>query len=1740
MHTRSRSWLFLVAALAMGTQLASGSAPAERALGWSWDQVGLRMTAAGETECTVQGALLMPSEPGEPALPAFLVRIPAPEGARPSDFEIVGETSSTRDLPAPMASTLKDAPIETGGPVHVERLAAADKAPAWPSSRVRFLGISLGRGVAYAQFAVYPLVIEDGVRVRLLESGTLVVRWQADPAVPLPLKSLRDGLPESELRGVQSSTGAAGKVLTPTQRPALTGDPVDYIVLTRKNLTSAIQPFVDWKNQSGTPTVVRTVEWVDSTYTGAVDEPARIRAFLIEAYRYWGTKWLLIVGGPTEVPMRVCRSYSWACPTGLDIITDLYYGGLDGTWNNDGNTIFGEGIKVECPTHLVGDGVDFDPELFVGRVSANGPEQVEIFVQKALKYEKNPDLGGFLDKILLLGEVLFDVEWTRAQLNLIPPCGKCTGSCNPCVRLDGAEDCFKVAEMLDLATDLVMTPIEMYEWYEYWREAPFNRTGAILEKKDDVVARMNEGCAVLHHVGHGDRDRMSVGTSSGTDGGGRFLVGDARAMTNGDKQGILYSINCSSAAIDYDCLAEAMLFCSTGGVVAYIGSTNLDFPAAATGFQNATYAKLLLEPREIHLGEAFYSSITTQTAAWGDRECYQRFLAFSLILLGDPQTSVWLGTPKPMVVTAPNSFTLGDSTLTVSVTSEESPLKDALVCAYKAGDLSATGTTGTDGQTVLKFRPATTGSFGITVTHPTSIPFAETDARNVTSVGSSSAVTVTEFTVDDRVAGGGAPTEGNDDKRFDEGETIKLNLKLRNGGVSPSGAMTLTLSVEPSEIASYVEILDGSESVAALSAGETRSVTGAFRLHLRPGAADGLHQNGDRLPLEAVIRVDEPPRVSTFREPLPIYRPRFDLYQGVLTELGGGDSDNLPDNGETMLWRPVLFNYGSGTAASLEGVLTAEAGATIVPLYGVFPLDGATQGTSLTTTGLTSFRFVVTDAQGIALRFQARSTFDPDFAFLDSAIEFNFPPSPAFPADPPPEATKDAVLLTWTAPTVSDIQGYLLERGLAEAGPFTLIQNSLLKEMTYYRDVGLDGLTRYYYRVAAVDRSGNQSAYSAPVSATTNAAVLAGWPFIVAADPSSGAPTVENLDATGAYELFFTADRVYGLRSNGTEIIDGDGISSTPGVWSGLGAFYWSKPAIADIDGDGRVEVVATSRYKSLSDAVRGAIFVWDRDGTLLWQKTVGVSKFLLASPVLADIAGDTKLEVIAQERGALYAWNYDGTPVITANTDGKLTYLGGGNAGDPLTWPYDYGCPAVANLDAEGKDEIVVALSTNDANSPQRLIVVDGDGSTLATTILEQGLSGDRASCNSSPSIADVDGDGKYEIFVTTRLHLWCYRYQAQLPRSLQLVWSRTIDELPTKWLEATPAIGDVDGDAQGVMDVVIATGLNRILAVNARTGATLAGFPKTLSGATKKIGSAILANLDSDAAAEIIIGDSDGIVHAFNGDPVGGDVDGFPYVLGGRIQNGLAVWDVDRDGHPNLILQSEQLPQVTVLDIRDVDFPGDLSQAMLQNPWPVYRHDARNTGRMDAKVITPVTMVEVMASAEAGAAVLYWTTPVPPAAYRIEKRNDIGTWDVRAEGESSLFASGDAYVYRDAVEPGRHTYRLFGYGSEGDLLFQSAQVEVTVLPYRLGFVGVAPNPFRGQTALRFEAPTGTVRLEIVDLGGRRVRTLIQGSIRGGVTDALWDGRDDSGHEVGSGVYMARLQGAGGTTRTEKLVLLR
>lgn len=108
----------------------------------------------------------------------------------------------------------------------------------------------------------------------------------------------------------------------------------------------------------------------------------------------------------------------------------------------------------------------------------------------------------------------------------------------------------------------------------------------------------------------------------------------------------------------------------------------------------------------------------------------------------------------------------------------------------------------------------------------------------------------------------------------------------------------------------------------------------------------------------------------------------------------------------------------------------------------------------------------------------------------------------------------------------------------------------------------------------------------------------------------------------------------------------------------------------------------------------------------------------------------------------------------------------------------------------------------------------------------------------------------------------------------------------------------------------------------------------------------------------------------------------------------------------------------------------------------------------------------------------------------------------------------------------------------------FEVVQGWVTDVPARAALEPVllpcAPNPFNPRTTLRFELPSaGPVRLDVYDVAGRLVRSLVDETRAAGSHEVDWDGRDEAGNEVGSGVYLARLEFAG-SSRVTRMGLLR
>jgi hypothetical protein len=86
----------------------------------------------------------------------------------------------------------------------------------------------------------------------------------------------------------------------------------------------------------------------------------------------------------------------------------------------------------------------------------------------------------------------------------------------------------------------------------------------------------------------------------------------------------------------------------------------------------------------------------------------------------------------------------------------------------------------------------------------------------------------------------------------------------------------------------------------------------------------------------------------------------------------------------------------------------------------------------------------------------------------------------------------------------------------------------------------------------------------------------------------------------------------------------------------------------------------------------------------------------------------------------------------------------------------------------------------------------------------------------------------------------------------------------------------------------------------------------------------------------------------------------------------------------------------------------------------------------------------------------------------------------------------------------------------------------------------GVSPNPFNPMTNVSYGSPTESrVHLAVYNVAGRLVRTLVDGEVGPGYHSAVWDGRDNNGVSVGSGVYFCRMS-ADGFDGSIKMVLLK
>ncbi|MFO7649976.1 MAG: VCBS repeat-containing protein, partial [bacterium] len=197
----------------------------------------------------------------------------------------------------------------------------------------------------------------------------------------------------------------------------------------------------------------------------------------------------------------------------------------------------------------------------------------------------------------------------------------------------------------------------------------------------------------------------------------------------------------------------------------------------------------------------------------------------------------------------------------------------------------------------------------------------------------------------------------------------------------------------------------------------------------------------------------------------------------------------------------------------------------------------------------------------------------------------------------------------------------------------------------------------------------------------------------------------------------------------------------------------YAELVVADLDGDGTPEVLCEVTDNNSVRKCGSALYCFSASGDSLWkywfyQDTLD-RHGQWTKPAVADLDGDGRLEIVCHEakfngrnpwnllERRLFILNYDGTLRRSVRTEGQ------GSSFTP-----DYAAPVVADLDQDGTWEIVIL------RRPGFLEVIDTTLNRVtgwpADLTADAGYTSDLFTrCFSTPAVADIDGDGDLEIVV-------------------------------------------------------------------------------------------------------------------------------------------------------------------------------------------------------------------------------------------------------------------------------------------------------------------------------------------------------------------------------------------------------
>lgn len=450
-------------------------------------------------------------------------------------------------------------------------------------------------------------------------------------------------------------------------------DNYDLLVLSIDEYTSELNSLIQHKTGRDISTKLVTT----SEITGGVyfpiegrDVQEQIKYFIKNAIEQWNTRYILLVGGGDEFPVRNTHVFvDYNDGDAEEFVSDLYYADIyDGTgnfcsWDSNGNDVFGE---FDWTSASLYDDVDLYPDVYLGRLACVDSNQVSTCVNKIIDYETAPAyIQNWFSQIIL-----------------------CGGDTAP-----GDDEGVDEGEYICDVIEDVMTGFTTTKLY-----ASNGGLSTVMNMKQE----MNKGSGWLVLAGHAnpiswsthphDNENVWIPPRG-------FSNNDALFILNREKLPILLTDACSPFKFNVrdDCLGWNFMVNPDGGAIGGFGATGLSWGTEGYSVIDYLTSKLMIDTIRayrdtgaITLGEMWSMGISDYIYTGMDGGDHKSIEEWQL--LGDPSLALAEESQEPLKPSRPNgpsSGKAGEETTYTSSTTD--PDGDNIYYMFEWGDDSNSG-----------------------------------------------------------------------------------------------------------------------------------------------------------------------------------------------------------------------------------------------------------------------------------------------------------------------------------------------------------------------------------------------------------------------------------------------------------------------------------------------------------------------------------------------------------------------------------------------------------------------------------------------------------------------------------------------------------------------------------------------------------------------------------------------------------------------------------------------------------------------------------------------------------------------------------------------------------------------------------------------------------------------------------------------------------------------------------------